>query len=116
MKKLLGICTKKVHFSFNNDIYIQIDGVTMGLPLVPVISNISIVVIESVLLAYIKRSLIEYVLFVLSSFHDNIKFTYEQENNYRLSFLEVLFIRNFEKLNTTTFRKDTHNDLYLHWD
>ena len=134
MKKLLGTCTKNVHFSFNNDIYIQIDGVTMGLPLGPVISNISIVFIESVLLpklnghvkrrrhfvddtfAYIKRSLIEYVLFVLSSFHDNIKFTYEQENNYRLPFLEVLFIRNFEKINTTTFRKDTHNDLYLHWD
>ena len=26
MKKLLTICTKNVHFSFNNNIYIQIDG------------------------------------------------------------------------------------------
>ena len=58
----------------------------------------------------------EYVLSVLNSFHDNIKFTYEQENNNRLPFLDVLFIRDDEKINTTVFRKDTYNDLYLHWD
>ena len=65
---------------------------------------------------YVKRGSIEYVLFVLNSFHDNIKFTYEQENNNRLPFLDVLFIRDNEKINTTVFRKDTYNDLYLHWD
>ena len=27
MKKLLTLCTKNVHFSFNNEIYIQINGV-----------------------------------------------------------------------------------------
>ena len=52
---------------------------------------------------------------VLNSFHDNIKFTYEQENNNRLPFLDILFIGDDEKINTTVFRKDTHNDLYLHW-
>ena len=31
-------------------------------------------------------------------------------------FLDVLFIRDYEKINTTVFRKDTHNDLYLHWE
>ena len=40
MKKLLARCTKNVHFIFNNDIYIQIDGVVMGSPLGPVIPNI----------------------------------------------------------------------------
>ena len=29
-KKLLTLCTKNVHFSFNNEIYVQIDGVAMG--------------------------------------------------------------------------------------
>ena len=53
---------------------------------------------------------------VLNSFHDNIRFTYEQENNNRLPFLDILFIGDDEKINTTVFRKDTHNDLYLHWD
>ena len=53
---------------------------------------------------------------VLNSFHDNIKFTYEQENNNRLPFLDILFIGDDEKINTTAFRKDAYNDLYLHWD
>ena len=104
----------------------------MGSPLGPVLANKFMVELESVSVSklndyvkkwrqfvddtfvYIKRVLIEYVLSVLNSFHDNIKFTYEQENNNRLSFLDVLFIRDNEKINTTVFRKDTYNDLYLH--
>ena len=40
MKKLLLICTKEMHFSFNGRMYRQIDGVAMGSPLGPVIANI----------------------------------------------------------------------------
>ena len=135
MKKLRTICTKNVHFSFNNDISINIDGVAMGSPLGPVMANIFMVELKSVLVpklndhvknywirfvddtfVYVKRGLIEYALSVLNLFHDNIKFTYEQENNNRLPFLDVLFIRDDEKINTTVFRKDTYNDLYLYWD
>ena len=64
---------------------------------------------------YVKRGLTEYVFSVLNSFHDNIKFTYQQENNNRLSFLDVLLIRDYSKINTTVFRKDTYNDLYFHF-
>ena len=102
MKKLRTICTKNVHFSFNNDISINIDGVAMGSPLGPVMANIFMVELKSVLVpklndhvknywirfvddtfVYVKRGLIEYALSVLNLFHDNIKFTYEQENNNR---------------------------------
>ena len=80
----------------------------MGSPLGPVIANIFMVELESVLVpklndhgkkwrrfvddifVYTKRGSIEYVLFALNSFHDNIKFTYEPENNNRLPFLGMM--------------------------
>ena len=40
-------------------------------------------------------------LSVMNSFHDNIKFTYEEDNNNRLPFLDVFFIEDYEKINTT---------------
>ena len=65
---------------------------------------------------YVNCGSIEYVLSILNSFHNDIKFTYEQENNNRLLFRDVLFIRDDKKINSTLFREDTHNNLYLHWD
>ena len=66
--------------------------------------------------ACVKIGSVEDVLSVLNSFHKNIKFTYEEEQNNTLPFLDVLFIRDGEKLNTIVYRKDTQNDLYLHWN
>ena len=40
MKELIYLCTKNVHFSFNNEISMQNDGVAMGSPLGPVLANI----------------------------------------------------------------------------
>ena len=62
-----------------------------------------------------KNGFIEYVLSVLETFYPNIKFTYEREVNNTLPFLEVLFIRNLDHIHTTVCRKETNNDLYLHW-
>ena len=56
------------------------------------------------------------VLTTLNLFHPNISFTYEKENNSQLPFLDVLFIRNGTHLDPAVYRKDTHNDLYLHCD
>ena len=104
----------------------------MGSPLNPAIVNIFMVEFANVLIVKlndhvknwrpfvddtfvnVKRGSIEQVLSVLNSFHDNIKFAYEQENNNRFHFLSVLFIRDHEKINLTFFRKGTRNDLYLH--
>ena len=57
-------------------------------------------------IVYVKCGLIEYVLSVLNSFHENKMFTYEQENNNRFPVLDVIFIMDDEKINTTVFRKD----------
>ena len=79
----------------------------MGSPLGPVLANIFMVKLENVLVpklndrvkkwrcfaddtfVYVKRGSIEYVLFIQNLFHNNTKFTNEQENNNRLPFLDV---------------------------
>ena len=40
MKELLILCTKSVHFTFDNKIFIQVFCVAMGSPLHPVAANI----------------------------------------------------------------------------
>ena len=39
-RELLYLCTKKVDFMFNGKIYIQSDGLAMGCPLGPLLTNI----------------------------------------------------------------------------
>ena len=40
MKELLYLYTKNIHFSFDDNIYIQNDGAAMGSPLGPILGNI----------------------------------------------------------------------------
>ena len=47
MKKLLILCTNNAHFTFNNETYIQVDGVALGSPLGPVLANIFKVELET---------------------------------------------------------------------
>ena len=46
MKELLLLCTKNVHFTFNGQIYIQVDGVAMGSPLAPLLADIFMIELE----------------------------------------------------------------------
>ena len=50
MKGLLLLCTKIVHFTFNNEIYQQCDGVKMRSALGPLIPGIFIVELEKSLI------------------------------------------------------------------
>ena len=47
MKQLLTLCTKNVHFTYDNKVYQQNDGVAMGSPLGPVLSGIFMVELEN---------------------------------------------------------------------
>ena len=66
--------------------------------------------------SYVKVDYIENVLNALNAFHANISFTYEQECDGMISFLDVLIMRKNNTIETTVYRKQTHNDFYLHWD
>ena len=50
MNELLALCTKNVHFRFDNVIKVQNDGVAMGSPFAPVLSDIFMIELETSLL------------------------------------------------------------------
>ena len=119
MKDLLLLSTKNVHFSYNNKLYSQKDGVAMGLLLGPAIAGIFIADLERNVIpklsthmtkwkryvdntiTYIKLRSIDYLLSVFNSFHRNVKFTFKEEKDKNISFLDVLILRNGSSIETT---------------
>ena len=107
MKKLLLICTKEMHFSFNGKMYQQIDGVAMGSPLGPIIANIFMSELEQTLVptltddvslwtryvddtfAFVREGSVQKVLDCLNGFHPSIQFTHECEVDGTIAFLDV---------------------------
>ena len=51
-------------------------------------------------ITFVKNDCIAYVLDQLNSFHERIQFTCEVEHNNKLPFLDVLFIKNPNKMDT----------------
>ena len=96
MKELLTLCTKNVHFTFDNQVYQQNDGVAMGSPLGPVLAGIFMVELENWIIptlgnmvlnwkgfvddtiGYVRNGSIDMILSKLS-FHPNIQFIHEME-------------------------------------
>ena len=107
-KNLLLLCTKNVHFTFENNICQQNDGVAIGSPLRPVLAGIFTLYLERTLMPklgkfmkpwkryvddtiiYIKPDVITDVINVRNKFHENIRFIYEGEHNDKMSFSDVL--------------------------
>ena len=131
LKELLLLCTKHLHFSFNGEIYIQIDGVAMGSPLGPLLANIFMISLEEKVLpkvssylcfwkryvddiyTYVVPEMIDFILKELKSYHPNIKFTYELEEDNKIVFLDVLINRiNPNEIETSVYKKKTNTDIY----
>ena len=92
----------------------------MGYPLEPILANVFMVELENTFVprmyqhvkkwrryvdenfAYVKNESIVYVL-TLNSFHPDIRFTCEKENNSQLQLLDVLFISNETHLDTAVY-------------
>ena len=105
----------------------------MGFPLESVLAGIFMVELEMIIIPtvkdnishwrryvddtflFIKKGYVEHVLARLNSFHKNIQFTYELENQNKLPFLDVLLIQRGNKIETTVYIKSTNSDIYLNW-
>ena len=125
---------QKGHFTFNNETYLQREGVMMGFPLGSLIAKIFMCNLEMSIIsnlcgsmkywtryvddtfALIKPNEIESVLKILNDFHESIQFTYELERERKLTFLDVQIERiNNNDIQTSVYRKMTNSDLYMNW-
>ena len=113
MKYLLETCTSDTNFNFNNKIYSQINGVAMDSPLGPLFADIYVNYLESKLMSRLKRNGILFwkrfvddtfviikkdadinkLIDILNSFDNNIIFTYEEEVDNSLPFLDIYITR-----------------------
>ena len=112
--------------------YLQVDDVGMGSPLVPVFSNIFMVELERNIvptltndislwkryvedtICFIKLTSINKVLETINSYHTNIiKFTINIETDKKFSVLDVLLILNNSMISTKVYRKNTNTDIYI---
>ena len=135
LKNLLYLCTKEGHFTFNGETYIQTDGVMMGSPLGSLIANIFMCELENNLVPTMNNELKEWTRYVddtfalidprttqsvlekLNSYDPRIQFTYEEEKNGIIPFLDVLIKKTDDnQLETTVYRKKTNNNVYINWN
>jgi hypothetical protein len=129
--KLLRFTLSNSFFNYNKQTYKQIHGCAMGSPVIPIVANLCLEVIEELALAQaiippkkwfryvddvfsiIKKHALDSFHNLLNSIDPDINFTTEHEQDGRLSFLDILFSRNNGTLITNVYRKPTHTDKYL---
>ena len=130
VSKLIKICTlcTSHYFQHNDTFYKQKSGLLMSSPLCAVLACIYLDFLESGPFTYLILSNSNYFRFIdeilliytqelnIKRVTDNIKppikFTYELESTNTLGFLDVLLIRNCDKLEFKVYRKPTSkNDL-----
>ena len=131
--ELLTIATKDQLFQFNGDLYEQIDGVAMGSPLGPLMTNTFMCFIEEKLVHenklpnFYKRHVDDTFalvpdltaatdfLSVLNDAHPAIQITMETAVNNSLPFVGVVITKTDNHLNTSVYRKKTNKRLLLHY-
>jgi hypothetical protein len=134
---LLRNCLQESIFTFNNKLFKQIDGVSMGSRLGPIIANIFMDYFEcqhmneltklgvKLWLRYVDDTFVvinnknqaDKILDFLNKCHPTIKFTIEKETNNEINFLDVKVKRELDgTITTSTYRKPTFTGVMLNWN
>ena len=131
MKKLLKDAYSKTAFTFNDKIYKQTDGVSMGSRLGSLLANVFMTELEKDIiqklidkkfikfyiryvddtLLLVKDDDIDPILKELNSYNKNIKFTVDRFINEDTHFLNIKIHQN----NTDIYYKDTHTGQYINY-
>jgi len=131
-KTLLELSVKNSLFIFDGNLYEQVEGLGMGLPLGPTFANIFMChhetkwleqcpsefcpvfyrrYVDDTFVLFHKEEHAESFLSYLNGQHPNIKFTMEKEGNKKLSFLDVCVSKDGNSFVTSVYRKPSHTGL-----
>ena len=136
-QNLLSLAIQESYFMFNDIFYKQKDGAAMGSPLGPTMANVFLSFYETKWLeqcpsefkpVFYRRYVDDIFVLLesaehlskfhayLNTCHPNTSFSFEQEINDKLSFLDVEVSRQQGKLVTSVSRKPTFSSVYTHFD
>jgi predicted GIY-YIG superfamily endonuclease len=136
LRNLFELAVMNTPFRFYDQLYMQVDGVSMGSPLAPILADIFMNHVEQQLenyehydkiklyLRYVddtfiilngKETDVKKLVEFVNELHPNLKFTCEIEKQYELPFLDVKVIKQRTKFETTVYKKKTHTGQLLHW-
>ena len=132
--KICTLCTSHCYFQYNNIFCKQKFGLPMESPFSGILARIFIEFLESgpfkciipntahyfryinnILLIYPQDLSLHSITDRLNNVEPSIKFTYELEYNSTLPFLDILLIRNINKLEFKVYRKPTCKNNHIHF-
>lgn len=131
--EMINFCFESGYFSFQGEIYDQLDGCSMGNPASPSVANIAMNhIIEEAkqklpfpipfIKVYVDDTFIiiprdgtDILLETFNSIHQRIQFTMELESELGLPFLDTLVKRNGDQLTTEMYSKPTNSNRILNF-
>ena len=134
LKKLLHWTCKDTVFQFNGQLFEQIDGVSMGSPIAPLLADVCMnwvlgqipnnITQPSILIRYVDDlfctfsdcNQLDNYFQSISNIHPNITFYKELETNNHLAYLDISINTSNGKFKTSVFRKKTTIGLYTKWN
>ena len=130
LRILLRIACTEVPFNFNDKTYVQIDGLSMGSSLAPLMAEFALHMIEEnidepkLFLRYADDCLAlfrgedeaERFLLKLNSIHPSIQFTIEKQEDNRINFLDMTVYHENKTLHTKWHVKPTNTFVYSHFN
>ena len=135
-RDLLELATKESFFLLNGQYYKQIDGVAMGSPLGPTLANVFLChheknwldncpnefkpyyfkrYVDDVFCLFSDEKHVHRFLEYLNSCHPNMSFTFENEVDNSLPFLDVKVIRSDRHFITSIYHKPTFSGVYTNY-